>query len=75
MNGPSQTERDAARIATAEVAKAQLDFFDKRAIEIVVPKELMPQLKKWAKANDCSLKEAIGRLLAIAIAGEKKGKS
>jgi hypothetical protein len=66
MSEPSELLKQRMRhnaVLSPEYGKKAKEAFDKQAIETLIPKDLQPRLKRWAKANDCSLKEAVARLV------------
>jgi len=67
------TEPTAADIEVMEKAHREgtlqiHEFNRRRAIGTLIPRQMQPTLKKWAKANNCSLEEAIVRLIERGLA-------
>ena len=46
------------------------EFKIRRAIDSLIPREMQPTVKKWAKANNCSLEAAIVRLIEWSLASD-----
>ena len=46
-----------------DVARQLEETLTRQALDRLIPKELLPRIRKWANANDCLLREAVARLI------------
>jgi hypothetical protein len=57
-----------ARRLRLDMARRLEESLTKQALDRLIPKELLPTIKRWAEANDCLLREAIARLIERGLA-------
>lgn len=53
-----------------DIARQMEEMLTRQALDHLIPKELLTQIKTWAKANDCLLREAIACLIERGLEAE-----